>query len=90
MKQGFQYLGSFTSYLWENNSFPPLGGSSCAKTCEVLFFNAYVQFLNTAFIFSCISLRQVTHLFTWLARIAIPRVLVFCYLEDLEQTSKIM
>ncbi|XP_075354487.1 ankyrin repeat domain-containing protein 6 isoform X7 [Mycteria americana] len=33
---------------------------------------------------------QVTHLFTWLARIAIPRVLVFCYLEDLEQTSKIM
>ncbi|KAM7119488.1 ankyrin repeat domain-containing protein 6 isoform 8-T12 [Ciconia maguari] len=34
--------------------------------------------------------RQVTHLFTWLARIAIPRVLVFCYLEDLEQTSKIM
>lgn len=90
MKQGFQSLGSFTSYLWENNSFPPLGGSSRAKTCEVLFFNAYVQFLNTAFIFSCISLRQVTHLFTWLARIAIPRVLVFCYLEDLEQTSKIM
>lgn len=43
-----------------------------------------------AFVFSSISLRQVTHLFTWLARIAIPRVLVFCYLEDLEQTSKIM
>ncbi|KAJ7413889.1 ankyrin repeat domain-containing protein 6 isoform X1 [Willisornis vidua] len=33
---------------------------------------------------------KVTHLFTWLARIAIPRVLVFCYLEDLEQTSKII
>ncbi|XP_030908559.1 ankyrin repeat domain-containing protein 6 isoform X8 [Melopsittacus undulatus] len=34
--------------------------------------------------------RQVTPLFTWLARTAIPRALVFYYLEDLEQTSKTM
>lgn len=88
MKWGFQSPGSFISYFWENNSFAPLSGSSCVK--KVLYFNAYVQFLNLVCIYSCVSLRQVTHLFTWLARIAIPRVLVFCYLEDLEQTSKIM
>lgn len=49
-----------------------------------------VQFLNMAFIFPCVSPRQVTHLCTWPARTAIPRALVSYFSEVLEQISRIM
>lgn len=90
MKGVFQFPGSFSSQLWLKVNCPPLGECSCGVLPRFYSVKFPVQFLNMAFIFPCVSPRQVTHLCTWPARTAIPRALVSYFSEDLEQISRIM